>query len=200
MLKEEWVQIKGYEGHYQVSNYGRIYSTPKDGKKAKLLKLETVKKGYKRVTLSKNGKTKRYQVHRLVGQAFLQNPEGKAQINHIDNNPSNNRVDNLEWVSPSENMQHSLKQGRQIKPVSMAVAVLKNKAKKRYDGMIGQVFKNRKLLKMLDYGKHPKGLFECMECHKQFEAQLDNTIYYVDSDLFLGCRSCSIKHKKRSKI
>lgn len=63
------------------------------------------------VPLSKDGKRKRCQVHRLIAQAYIPNPENKPQINHKDGNPLNNHIDNLEWVTQSENMQHAQEAG-----------------------------------------------------------------------------------------
>lgn len=108
---EEWRDIKGYEGLYQVSNLGRVKSLARHKKnRGKLQKVEetiripTVEKnGYARVDLSKDGKRKMYCVHRLVAEAFVPNCENKPQVNHIDENRSNNNANNLEWVTNKEN-------------------------------------------------------------------------------------------------
>lgn len=121
-MTEIFKDISGYEGSYQVSNLGNVKSLPKsdgNGNKERLLKQELVKgsaTAYHRVTLSKNGSTKRFQTHRLVAQTFIPNPYNKPIVNHIDNNGQNNCVTNLEWCSASENMKHSAKQGRQDLP------------------------------------------------------------------------------------
>ena len=110
--------IAGYEGLYQVGYDGRVYSTPSDGKPNRELKQEQLVNHhttYRRVTLSKDGKTTRFMVHRLVAEAFIDNPENKPHINHIDNMGENNYDYNLEWCTPAENNQHSAKQGRQHK-------------------------------------------------------------------------------------
>ena len=104
--------IYGYEGRYQVSDEGIIYSTPKDGKQPRILKQEITKHNYRRVSLSKEGKVKRFSVHRLVLSTFTTNPQNKPQINHIDNDPSNNKLSNLEWCTAKENTAHSHNQGR----------------------------------------------------------------------------------------
>lgn len=105
---EEWRNIKGYEGLYQVSNYGRVKSldrwetigcNTKRFRKGRMLKLAKDKYGYLKVDISKNGKRKQYSIHRLVAQAFIDNPDNLPCINHKDENPSNNNVDNLEWCS-----------------------------------------------------------------------------------------------------
>jgi hypothetical protein len=116
---EIWKAIDGFE-NYEISNYGRVksnectivYSNGMITKyKEKYLKLESNrcngKGSYKRVTLCKNNKPKRFQVHRLVAQYFIDNPHNKKCVNHIDGNPSNNNIKNLEWCTHSENERHS---------------------------------------------------------------------------------------------
>ncbi len=110
---EEWRDVVGYEGKYKVSNMGNVY-----GKKyEKLLTPHIDKLGRKQVALCLDGGIKAIRVHRLVAKAFIPNPENKPQVNHLDNNPSNNNVSNLEWCTPHENTQHMLKQGRCNPPV-----------------------------------------------------------------------------------
>lgn len=116
---EEWKDIEGYEGIYQVSNYGNVKSLARQRRnskgiymqKEKLLSLTNTSTGYKKVELVKNGKKKGYKVHRLVAMAFIDNPENKPEVNHIDGNKINNHVDNLEWVTSSENSIHAYKTG-----------------------------------------------------------------------------------------
>lgn len=149
---EIWKNIKGYEQHYEVSNYGNVRAKyrefiGKDGKlkkyHAKLLKPDTtiLKRGYVRVTLSKDYKTERFQVHRLVADHFIPNPENKPFINHIDNNGLNNHVSNLEWCTHSENMIHAQKQGRlfnsQSKAGKKGGQVRKQKADIEIQSLIG---------------------------------------------------------------
>ena len=98
---EIWKDIEGYEGLYQISDKGRVKSL-KFGKE-KILSLKRDKKNYLRIILWKNGKNKTYQVHRLVAKSFIPNPDNLPQINHIDENPSNNNVENLEWCNSKYN-------------------------------------------------------------------------------------------------
>ena len=98
-----------YEGKYQVSNFARVRSFHRD--KVKIIKPDIIHTGYLRVLLYKNGKTKSYYVHVLVAKAFIPNPENKTQVNHIDGNKFNNNVENLEWVTPSENIVHAFEKG-----------------------------------------------------------------------------------------
>lgn len=122
-MKEEWRDVVGYEGKYQVSNFGRIKSLPykieyinKYGNKTtttnrpQLLHPTRVGRGwengdgYLSVPLSGN----RRLVHRLVAEAFIPNPKKKPQVNHIDGDKHNNHISNLEWCSREENMQHAM--------------------------------------------------------------------------------------------
>ena len=102
-------EIDGYE-EYTITNDGRVYSY-KSGAKRELIGSDH--NGYRRVWLSKNGKGKAWYIHRLVAQAFLEKPESeqKLEVNHKDGNKSNNYVDNLEWVTHTENMAHALESG-----------------------------------------------------------------------------------------
>lgn len=106
--KEKWKDIEGYEGLYKVSDYGRIISTKKKNGYKDYLIGTMDNKGYCRVTLNKDAVSKTFSVHRLVAQAFLPNPENKPCIDHIDTNPSNNRVENLRWVTHKENMNNPI--------------------------------------------------------------------------------------------
>lgn len=110
-----WKDIYGYEGLYQVNEEGfvkRLESFRKNGssgyiQKEKILKQTTRNKGgYVCVNLSKNGKAKVISVHRLVAETFIENPENKTQINHKNGNKKDNRIINLEWVTPKENINH----------------------------------------------------------------------------------------------
>ena len=103
--KQIWKDIQGYEGLYQVSNTGRVRSLNyKRTGKTKILKQNTTKRGYKRVTLCKKGeKPYPYYVHRLVAQAFIQNPNNLPQVNHKDEDKQNNTVWNLEYCTQKYN-------------------------------------------------------------------------------------------------
>lgn len=99
-MNEVWKDIDGYEGLYQVSNMGRVKSLNyRHTGKEKVLRLWKQTNGYDDVFLYKNGKGKTYSVHRLIANTFIPNPYNLPCINHKDENPSNNHVDNLEWCS-----------------------------------------------------------------------------------------------------
>lgn len=105
MTEEIWKDIKGYEGLYQVSDLGRVKSFKRDSER--ILKPLTKTTGYKSVTLSnKQVKHQSINVHRLVADAFIPNPDNKPQVNHIDEDKTNNMVSNLEWVTAKENANH----------------------------------------------------------------------------------------------
>ena len=104
--EEEFKPVYGFD-NYLVSNYGNI----KNCKTNRILKLQNHPKGYKLIYLSKKGKVKNFRVHRLVGIAFLENPDNKEMIDHIDNNPANNNVKNLRWCSQKDNLAN---QGKRI--------------------------------------------------------------------------------------
>lgn len=98
--KEKWADINGSNGKYKVSNFGRVMSMFNG--KQKILK-PWMTTGYPTVSLGKNDKRL---VHRLVAEAFIKKQDGKTQVNHKNGNRSDNRVDNLEWVSSKENIIH----------------------------------------------------------------------------------------------
>lgn len=107
--EETWKDIPGYEGVYMASNLGRIRRMYDVG--FKILKISFNRKGYCRVSLTKDGKSKGYFSHRLVAYAFIPNPENKPQVNHINGIKDDNRVENLEWNTNIENLRHALING-----------------------------------------------------------------------------------------
>ena len=101
---EIWEDIEGYEGIYQVSSLGKVKSLNfNHTKKEKILKPFFNRDGYLSVNLYKEGKRKQYLVHRLVAKVFIPNPENKLEVNHKDEDKTNNKVENLEWVTSKEN-------------------------------------------------------------------------------------------------
>ena len=109
MNEEIWKDIKGYEGLYQISNYGRVKSFGgkiRSHKNDMILKLK-IRNTYNVTNLTKNDKKKSFQIHRLVAEAFIPNPNNYPIVNHKDENPLNNYVDNLEWCTQKFNVIHS---------------------------------------------------------------------------------------------
>ena len=125
-MEEVWKPIKGYEDRYEVSNLGKVKSlSRKKGwciAKEKIIIPCTSRTGYFVVDLYKNYSRKHHQIHRLVAQAFIPNPDNKPQVNHLDGDRKNNSVDNLEWSTAKENQLHKVytlgsKSGKDIKKI-----------------------------------------------------------------------------------
>lgn len=107
-MHEVWKDIEGSKGLYQISNFGNVKSLNYNHTKTeKQLKPVMHRNGYSVVNLSGTI----YSVHRLVAEAFIPNPDGKLQVNHIDGNKQNNHAFNLEWVTAKENMEHAVQNG-----------------------------------------------------------------------------------------
>jgi len=105
--------IPGYEGLYAVTRAGVIYSLPrKHSRKLKIMTpVDNMKAGYLRVVLTKDGNSKLVYIHRVVAETYITNPDGKPMVNHIDGVKTNNRVENLEWVTRIENYVHAFELG-----------------------------------------------------------------------------------------
>ena len=113
-------QITNYPNHYITLN-GKIFSLSS----MKWLKSKFDKTNREYIKLSKNGVLKDFSVHRLMALTYLNNPENKPQVNHIDGNPSNNILYNLEWVTQSENMKHAWDTGLRTKSIKQSNSVIK---------------------------------------------------------------------------
>lgn len=153
---EQWKDIIGYEGLYQVSDKGSVKSLErtivnKNGNLQKyperLLKYDVSvmsNSSYYRVTLCKDHTTKRFLVHRLVATAFIPNPLHKEFVNHINNDGTDNSVSNIEWCTHSENMIHAQQQGRlfnaQSKGGTKAGAIAHQALLKTFASMVGSKY------------------------------------------------------------
>ena len=129
-MQEIWKDVPGYEGLYHVSNLGRVKALYYKCKKCKnwnikknpkIIRCAKDKHGYYFVRLYNGEKQNRYSVHRLVAMVFLPNPLNLSEVNHKDENPVNNLVDNLEWCSHKYNMNYGTKVKRQKEKVSKPV-------------------------------------------------------------------------------
>lgn len=114
-MDERWKAIPGYEGRYEVSDHGRIKSLNFRGctGKEEILKKRLKKDGYFEVAIFDKGKQKYFRVHRIVAMAFIPNPEQKPEVNHLNGIKTDNRVENLEWCTSSENQKHAYRTGLQ---------------------------------------------------------------------------------------
>lgn len=108
-MEEVWKDVVGFEGLYQVSNYGRVFSVRNN--RVINQGCNNRGQGYYHVRLH-NGKCHTKTVHRLVAEAFIPNPNGYPQVNHIDENAKNNRVDNLEWCTSKYNNNYGTRNAR----------------------------------------------------------------------------------------
>ena len=149
--RRKWKDIPGYEGLYQVSNLGEIKSLNyRNTGKEKIIKPRKNKGGYLRVVLCKNGKQKDFLVHRLVAIAFIPNHNNYNQVNHKDENPSNNNVNNLEWCTSKYNSNY----GNRNKKLSES-----HKGKKYpMCGLKGEKNPNHRVVKCLTTGE----VFSCI--------------------------------------
>lgn len=120
-IDEQWRNIVGYNGNYQVSNYGRIK------RNEHILKPDYNSSGYLRVGLRKDGKTKKELIHRLVAEAFLDNPSNLPVVNHINEDKEDNRVSNLQWSSVKDNLNYGTLQERKAQSL-----IATNNRKKRF--------------------------------------------------------------------
>ena len=136
---ETWKDVKGFEGFYRISNLGNLWSvkriiTFKDGRKrcfgSQMITSSNDKDGYKVACLKVNQVKSNVKIHRLVAQAFIENPENKPQVNHLDEVKYNNNYKNLEWATNSENQNHNNLKNKISKKIiekySMPIIQLKN--------------------------------------------------------------------------
>lgn len=120
MSSQNWKPIDGYLGFYEVSDHGMVRSINRaaslpNGKTKKIsgrtLSPKRHSQGYQFVCLSKDGKVKNRYIHRLVAIAFIPNPSGLSEVNHLSGNKQDNNVDNLQWVTHRDNVQHAYDNG-----------------------------------------------------------------------------------------
>lgn len=149
-----WKDIEGYEGYYQISSYGNVKNN-----KGEIIKQRDDKNGYKVVNLSKSGVKKTYKVHRLVGNAFIENPNNLPEINHKDEVKDNNRVENLEWCTHAFNYNY----GHRIEKQAAALKeTVKGSNNYFYDKhFLGSEHPRSKEVLQMDYQGNVLNVFDC---------------------------------------
>lgn len=145
---EIWKDIEGYEGLYQVSNLGRVKALKRKIKKSdgstqiyreRILKYDK-SISYLRIKLCKNGIETKYLIHRLVAETFIDNPDNKPQVNHIDGIKTNNCVQNLEWCTAKENVIHSVNSGLKSKIKLNEKQILEIRESKELQTKLAEVY------------------------------------------------------------
>lgn len=197
-MKEIFKAIENYENLYQISNYGRVKSLPKgdgNGNRERILKTDLSKTNsigipYHRVSLSVQGKVKRYLVHQLVARHFLEPDITRQDVNHIDGNPSNNHHSNLEWCTDKENMVHAYQTGLS----THAQAIATNKASElngvKMKGKLKSLLGDN-LKEIIVEDKRRWVVYSCPCCLNTFKHRTDNPSVKRGGI----CRSCYMKMK-----
>ena len=196
---EIWKNIQGYEGLYQISNLGRVKSLHYN--KEKILKPNKYGAGYYGVALSKNNKHKRYSIHRLVAIAFIPNPNNLPQVNHKDEDKTNNRVDNLEWCTNEYNMNYGTRNERANEKISETV-------RKKFENGYISPFKNKHhtedvknyLSEINSNANHPRATrVICVTTNKIFDTTKQAGEYYnIDASQITKC--CKGIRKSAGKL
>lgn len=169
--------------NYEIFSDGRVRSI----KRGIYLKPDASDtRGYLRVSLCHDGQVERIGVHRLVAMAFVSNPEGRPDVNHIDNDPTNNNADNLEWCTHSENMLHCHVQGRCSNLVASETARLKAEAEReaKLSSLLGSRYISSEVINRKSYVT-----YSCMYCCETFTNRMDKPAIQRGGI----CRKCKMK-------
>ena len=188
---EEWRPIVGYEGLYEVSSYGRVRSLDMYVKarygnyrlhKGKVLSPGIRPDGYLFVNLTYNGKHKTITVHRLVAQAFLPNPDNLSEVNHKDEDKSNNRVENLEWCDRKYNLNYGSRKDK-VRDTKIKngywTGLSKEEYKKKYYQDTKDKIKDKKKEYMKKYYQknREKILMQVKECYRKKKEMIQNNVH-----------------------
>ncbi len=189
---EIWKPVIGYEDSYMVSNQGRVKSLEKFIKShnetrvqyrpEKILKQSKNIWGYMKVWLYKDSKRKEVFVHRLVVQAFLENPDNKPCVNHIDNDKTNNRLENLEWCTYQENSDWSKIQGRRKITGTWRENIIKTRKRKPVIGTDseGKEYYFKMVRAVEEMGFNTKAVIDC--CKGKMKSTKGFTWRYAEAD------------------
>ena len=170
---------------YFVTDQGEVYREGKD----KPLKPDVSTTGYHRVTLSIDGITERFLVHRMVAETYLIPIPGKEYVNHIDNNTSNNTISNLEWCTRSENMLHSHRQNRCSNIIASRAA---SKSKTEQSEQYFQKLLGSNFLGIRNENPRNYVLYRCCDCGKEMSSRTDSEIFKKQH---VNCRRCSYRRR-----
>lgn len=148
-----WKDIKNYEGYYQVSNDGRVKSLKYAKSNNKRELVQSLRNGYKCVTLAKNGKKENINVHRLIAETFIPNQDNKPEVDHINTIKTDNRVENLRWVDRTGNNNNELTKRKR----SVTLTNRKDQSKKIYqiDLETGEIVKTWESTKDCEKNGYP---------------------------------------------
>lgn len=169
---------------YFVSNTGEVYRKGC----SKPLKADT-SSPYKRVTLSINGKTERYSIHRMVAECYIPNPDDKPQVNHKDLNKHNNCVSNLEWATIQENTIHGYQNcdsWGNITASNKASEIKYSETYSKYKSILGDLFIN-----IINDSPRNFVLYQCPNCNREMKIRTDSTRFQYPYSLL--CRACKAK-------
>ena len=163
--------IPGWENYYSITNDGKVYSH----KRGKFLKPRISMDGYNRVALTKEGYRREYRIARLVAMSYLREPKEDEQVNHKDYNRVNDILENLEWVTPSENIKYSFDNSRYVIPESVKAYTFTN----IYNGKSFTIIGIKNVAKQ--FGSSSKNFKACL-------TKYANTGMYVKQGFFKGLK------------
>lgn len=199
MNEEIWKYIETSKD-YMISNRGRVKSFVKN-KNGSILNQDTVNSGHKRVMIKYPEPRTRHLVHRLVAIAFIENVDNKPIINHIDNDPSNNDVSNLEWCTYSENLIHAERQGRLHETHQNAgkatSEIQKQKKIDLINSKIGTKYNKLTILNLVSVNKSTFCNDYIVLCKCDCGSKLEANFSYIENENIKQCQSCKRETKMK---
>lgn len=199
MNEEIWKYIETSKD-YMISNRGRVKSFVKN-KNGSILNQDTGNSGHKRVMIKYPEPRTRHLVHRLVAIAFIENVDNKPIINHIDNDPSNNDVSNLEWCTYSENLIHAERQGRLYESHQNAgkatSEIQKQKKIDLINSKIGTKYNKLTILNLVSVNKSTFCNDYIVLCKCDCGSKLEANFSYIENENIKQCQSCKRETKMK---